>query len=164
MKKHLIITTLLLSTLLVGCDNKEETKHADSSNTQEIQKKVPPATVANDPEVTKLIMEATKKIAEQKPQEALDVYGKALEKKPEGLQAVGVYGGRAAVYMSMQNYDKSIEDYTQAINFADANLNKGAQTLGRATAYRLKGDCAKANEDYQAACKLGQKAGCNMKC
>lgn len=90
--------------------------------------------------------------------EAITLYSRAIEKKPDSPELFFV---RGRAYRQNEQYDEALRDLDRAIalkpNYAEAYSQRGVLQIGR-------GDTAKARSDFKKSCDLGNQDGCaNLK-
>jgi tetratricopeptide (TPR) repeat protein len=86
---------------------------------------------------------------------ALEEYNRAIAAK--GFWQAISYQNRAIVYIHKEQYDRAVRDFDQAIALAPNNAHF---YYLRGLAHTLMKDTGKANADYDKACKMGSKNGC----
>lgn len=86
---------------------------------------------------------------------ALEEYSRAIAAK--GFWQAISYQNRAIVYINKEQYDRALQDLDQAITLAPDNAHF---YYLRGLAHTLMKDTGKANADYDKACKMGSKNGC----
>lgn len=76
--------------------------------------------------------------------DAIELYDKAIDLESKGIKDIDVcYYNRGRAYFKLENFDKAIGDYTQAINIS----NKSKYYTDRAVAYEKIGATEKAALD-----------------
>ena len=95
------------------------------------------------------VSEAWQCYSEKNFNEAIKIFTEAIELNPENALA---YYGRAYAYDDLEDYQRAIEDCTNAIQFDSPRLVDAYNNRGEA--YRKSGIYAKAIEDYNKAIEL----------
>jgi tetratricopeptide (TPR) repeat protein len=135
----LVLCALVISAL--GC-------HVSAPPAQNSSESTQPAASS---QYVKYVLQGMVFMKEDKYDQAISEFTKAIELDPDNDKYAEVYVSRGICYVEVQEYDKAIDDFTKCIELDPNNANAYG---GRGHCYTLKGEIDKAVADFAKATQL----------